>query len=119
MFQDIPETTPGAQITKKPHIKIHASQPGFRNRTSDRLVVVPPANQMPGPKTTANQQGPQHGNLSATRAAELFSRLREYLCILIQILLKAVCTGPMNNKPELMPITNWHQIYRQIVHVVG
>ena len=54
----------GPQITKKPCIKIHASQPGFRNRTSDRLVVVPPANQMPGPKTPTNQQGPQHGNQS-------------------------------------------------------
>ena len=26
MFYDMPEMTPGAQITKKPHIKIHASQ---------------------------------------------------------------------------------------------
>ena len=77
MSQDMPEMTPGAQITKKPNIKIHESQPGLRNRASDRLMVVPPVNQMPGPKTPANQQGPRHGNLSATLAADQWIRAWE------------------------------------------
>ena len=37
MFHDMPEMTPGAQITKKTHMKIHAIQPGFRKRATDRL----------------------------------------------------------------------------------
>ena len=61
----MPEMRPGAQITKKPHINTRASQPGFRNRASDRLV--------PEPKTPANQQG-QHGNLSATQATDQWIR---------------------------------------------
>ena len=43
MFHDMPGMPPGTQITKSPHIIIHASQPGFRNRASDRLVDVPPS----------------------------------------------------------------------------
>ena len=77
MFQDMPEMTPGAHIAKKPLIEIRASQPGFRNRASDRLVVMPPANQMAGPKNPANQQGPQHGKLSATQAADQWIRAWE------------------------------------------